>query len=85
MNRLRVSGRQVIRALQKAGFFVIRVKGSHHFMRHPDGRTTVVPVHARSGLAQPDSQGHRTRQTTDAKPLMNQIVVEGRNLIVDAR
>jgi predicted RNA binding protein YcfA (HicA-like mRNA interferase family) len=46
MNRLRVSGRQVIRALQKAGFFVIRVKGSHHFMRHPDGRTTVVPVHA---------------------------------------
>ncbi len=25
---------------------VIRVKGSHHFLRHPDGRTTVVPVHA---------------------------------------
>ena len=28
------------------GFEVVRVKGSHHFMRHPDGRTTVVPVHA---------------------------------------
>ena len=23
-----------------------RVKGSHHFLRHPDGRVTVVPVHA---------------------------------------
>jgi predicted RNA binding protein YcfA (HicA-like mRNA interferase family) len=46
MSRLRVSGRQIIRALQKAGFFVIRIKGSHHFLRHPDGRATVVPVHA---------------------------------------
>jgi predicted RNA binding protein YcfA (HicA-like mRNA interferase family) len=25
---------------------VIRVKGSHHFLRHDDGRVTVVPVHA---------------------------------------
>jgi len=23
----------------------IRVRGSHHFLRHPDGRRTVVPVH----------------------------------------
>ena len=46
MSRLRVKGRQLIRALQKAGFSVIRIKGSHHFMRHPDGRATVVPVHA---------------------------------------
>ena len=22
------------------------MKGSHHFLRHPDGRVTVVPVHA---------------------------------------
>lgn len=29
-----------------AGFFVKRTRGSQHFMRHPDGRTTVVPVHA---------------------------------------
>jgi predicted RNA binding protein YcfA (HicA-like mRNA interferase family) len=46
MSRLRVTGRQLARALRKAGFSVIRIKGSHHFMRHPDGRTTVVPVHA---------------------------------------
>ena len=40
-----VSGAQLIRALGKVGFVVIRVKGSHHFLGHPDGRRTVVPVH----------------------------------------
>ena len=24
----------------------MRVRSSHHFLRHPEGRTTVVPVHA---------------------------------------
>ena len=46
MSRLpRPTGRQVIAALRKVGFEVIRVKGSHHFLRHSDGRCTVVPVH----------------------------------------
>jgi len=39
-------GREVIAALQRAGFAILRSKGSHHFMQHPDGRRTVVPVHA---------------------------------------
>jgi predicted RNA binding protein YcfA (HicA-like mRNA interferase family) len=42
----RVDGRTVIAALAKAGFEVSRIKGSHHFLKHPDGRVTVVPVHA---------------------------------------
>ena len=42
----RATGKQLIRALAKAGFEEARIKGSHHFMRHPDGRATVVPVHA---------------------------------------
>lgn len=41
----RITGREVIRALKKAGFDVIRIKGSHHFLEHSDGRCTVVPVH----------------------------------------
>ena len=41
-----LTGRQVVKALQKAGFTVIRQKGSHAFLRHPDGRSTVVPLHA---------------------------------------
>jgi predicted RNA binding protein YcfA (HicA-like mRNA interferase family) len=40
-----VTGAQLIRALRKLGFEVVRVKGSHHFVQHPDGRCTVVPVH----------------------------------------
>ena len=36
----------MIAALRRAGFSVIRVRGSHHFLRHLDGRVTVVPCHA---------------------------------------
>jgi predicted RNA binding protein YcfA (HicA-like mRNA interferase family) len=32
--------------LRGVGFVVVRTKGSHHFIRNPDGRATVVPVHA---------------------------------------
>ncbi len=47
MNKLPVlTGRQLIDALSAAGFQVIRTKGSHNFLRHPDGRTTVIPVHS---------------------------------------
>ena len=42
----RIRGRELIAALQRAGFAVLRVKGSHYFIQHPDGRRTVVPVHA---------------------------------------
>jgi predicted RNA binding protein YcfA (HicA-like mRNA interferase family) len=41
-----VSGAKVVRALERAGFSVARISGSHRVMRHPDGRTVVVPVHA---------------------------------------
>ena len=32
------------------GFAVVRIKGSHHRMRHPDGRVTTVPVHRNEDL-----------------------------------
>jgi predicted RNA binding protein YcfA (HicA-like mRNA interferase family) len=41
----RIKGQELVTALRRAGFGVIRVKKSHHFLRHPDGRCTVVPVH----------------------------------------
>ena len=41
-----LTGRQAIAALQRLGFEVVRTRGSHHFVKHPDGRSTVVPVHA---------------------------------------
>jgi len=46
MNRLPIlSAIEVVKTLQKAGFRILRQKGSHIFLRHNDGRATVVPVH----------------------------------------
>lgn len=38
-------GARLIMALCRLGFEVVRVKGSHRFLRHADGRCTVIPVH----------------------------------------
>jgi predicted RNA binding protein YcfA (HicA-like mRNA interferase family) len=47
MSRLpRPSGKSLIAALERLGFQVLRVRGSHHFLQHPNGRSTVVPVHS---------------------------------------
>jgi len=40
-----VASEKLIRALEKIGFAEARQKGSHVFLKHPDGRATVVPVH----------------------------------------
>jgi len=40
-----ISGKDLVAMLEKAGFVIIRIKGSHHRMKHPDGRITTVPVH----------------------------------------
>jgi predicted RNA binding protein YcfA (HicA-like mRNA interferase family) len=42
----RLTAHEVIAALDKAAFGMVRVRGEHHFVRHADGRSTVVPVHA---------------------------------------
>jgi predicted RNA binding protein YcfA (HicA-like mRNA interferase family) len=36
----------LIQALQRAGFEMVRQKGSHVRLRHPDGRVATVPVHS---------------------------------------
>lgn len=46
MSRMpRLTGGEVVRALSRAGFEVIRQRGSHQVLKHQDGRSTVVPVH----------------------------------------
>jgi len=47
-----VTGRQVVRALERAGFVTDRVVGSHHVMAHPGEpkRTVSVPVHGNRDL-----------------------------------
>jgi predicted RNA binding protein YcfA (HicA-like mRNA interferase family) len=41
--------RQLIRTLQRAGFVLHHVRGSHHYFRHPDkpGVLVTVPYHNR--------------------------------------
>ncbi len=47
MTRLpRLKGRQLVRALEGAGFEVDRTRGSHVFLKHPDGRATAIPLHS---------------------------------------
>jgi predicted RNA binding protein YcfA (HicA-like mRNA interferase family) len=47
MTRLpRLTGKEIIAALRGAGFEVVRIKGSHHFLQHPDGHVTVIPIHS---------------------------------------
>jgi len=47
MTRLpRVSGDEMTKTLVKIGFSVVRTRGSHRILQHPDGRVTVVPTHA---------------------------------------
>jgi predicted RNA binding protein YcfA (HicA-like mRNA interferase family) len=47
MTRLpRLKGKELIRILERLGFEVVRTRGSHFLLRHPDGRTTTVPVHS---------------------------------------
>ncbi|HXY47652.1 MAG TPA: type II toxin-antitoxin system HicA family toxin [Thermoplasmata archaeon] len=46
MTRLRpLPARKVLRALEALGFQIVRQKGRHAMLVHPDGRSTVVPVH----------------------------------------
>lgn len=45
-----ITGVELIKALSKVGFSVVRIKGSHHRLEHADGRKTTVPVHGKETL-----------------------------------
>lgn len=40
-----IKGRLLIKLLENLGFIQRDAEGSHVFLKHPDGRTTVVPIH----------------------------------------
>ena len=47
MTRLpRLTAKELIKALAKAGFESVRQKGSHIVLRDNSGRSTIVPVHS---------------------------------------
>ena len=45
-----ISGKDLIKFLQTLGFVGVRVNGSHHRLKHPDGRVTTVPIHKNEDL-----------------------------------
>lgn len=45
-----ISGKDLVSILEQDGFEVVRIKGSHFRMKHPDGRITTVPVHKNGDL-----------------------------------
>ena len=50
MNKLRpLHSEDVLRALRHAGFEMIRRRGSHVRLKHPDGRVVTVPMHKEIG------------------------------------
>jgi len=61
-----LNGERIVTALGKAGFQVLRQKGSHIYLKHPDGRATVVPVHRGEsvgrGLLRKNDKGCRFRE-----------------------
>ena len=42
----RLTGKELVKILTKVGFTVVRIEGSHHILRKPDGHIVSVPVHA---------------------------------------
>ena len=38
--------KEVIKLLEGIGFKKVRQKGSHLFLKHSDGRTTIIPIHS---------------------------------------
>ena len=46
----RLKGKEIVRALERARFRIDRIRGSHVFLEHPDGRATSVPIHSRETI-----------------------------------
>jgi len=42
--------KNIIKALSKLGFVARHTKGSHVFLKHPDGHTTTVPMHPKEEI-----------------------------------
>jgi predicted RNA binding protein YcfA (HicA-like mRNA interferase family) len=47
----RASGKEVLKALQREGFQLSHIQGSHHYLRRPEiAALVVVPVHGNQPL-----------------------------------
>ena len=63
---------RLIAALERHGFSIVRVRGSHHFLKHADGRMTVVPVRGKETIG----PGLRGKVLRDCELTSQQILSE---------
>lgn len=42
-----ISPKELLKILNKKGFYLDRVKGSHHILKHNNGARVVVPFHVK--------------------------------------
>lgn len=47
----RIKGRELVKAMERDGFEVVRIKGSHHILQKvfPDGERVTIPVPVHAG------------------------------------
>lgn len=45
-----LSGKEFLKLLTNLGFKLTRINGSHHRMKHSDGRVTTIPIHKNDDL-----------------------------------
>ena len=45
-----ISGKNLVKLLEKIWFEVVRINGSHNRMKHIDGRVTTIPVHKNNDI-----------------------------------
>lgn len=45
----RLTGKEMLRFLEQSGFLLVRIRGSHHFLKN-GGIHTCVPVHGNANL-----------------------------------
>ena len=45
-----LTGAALVSVLMTIGFTIERQRGSHVFMKHPDGRATVIPIHGKETI-----------------------------------
>ena len=67
---LPLPAKKVVKALENIGFKQLRQKGSHLFLQHPDGRTTIVPMHPTEKIG----RGMINKITKDAKITLDECI-----------
>jgi predicted RNA binding protein YcfA (HicA-like mRNA interferase family) len=60
------SGKDMVKLLLRAGWTVVRIKGSHTILRR-DGKTVVVPVHGNRDLKMPLEKALRRQTGLDSE------------------